>query len=205
MFVPGKLYLVTDGGMTGGRDLVQIVEQAVRGGVSLVQLREKELPTRQFVERARELVRLLRPLGVPLLVNDRVDVALAADADGVHIGQSDMTVADVRRLLPAGKVVGLSVENREQVLAAEALDVDYIGVSPVFATSTKTDTVIQWGLEGVAWIRANSRHPIVAIGGIHHANCAEVLAAGADSIAVVSAICAAEDPRAAAQKFLEII
>ena len=138
-----ELYLVTDEELLCGKELIRTVEEAVCGGVGVVQLREKSLPTRQFVKRAVALKRMLAPYGVPLLINDRVDVALAADADGVHVGQSDMRVEMVRRLLPPGKIVGLSVESREQVLEAESLDVDYIAASPVFSTPTKTNTVIE--------------------------------------------------------------
>lgn len=200
-----ELYLVTDRDLLLGKDLLWTVEQAVRGGVGMVQLREKECTTREFVELAVELKRVLTPYGVPLIINDRVDVALASDADGVHIGQSDMRYETVRRLLPAGKIIGLSVESRKQVAEANTLDVDYIGVSPVFSTSTKTDTVIEWGLDGLRWIRANSRHKIVAIGGINIGNAAQIVEAGAQSLAVVSAICSADDPRHAAQMFLEEI
>jgi len=200
-----ELYLVTDEALLLGKSLLWTVEEAVCGGVRMVQLREKSAPTRLFIERAIALKRMLAPYGVPLLINDRVDVALAADADGVHVGQSDMQVEMVRRLLPPGKIVGLSVESREQVLAAENLELDYIAASPVFATPTKTNTVIEWGLDGVAWIRSVSRHRIVAIGGINPSNAATVVQAGADSLAVVSAILSAEDPRAAAATFGKII
>lgn len=195
------LYLVTDDALLMGKDLLWTVEEAVRGGVGIVQLREKGLSTRKFIERAIALKRILKPYGVPLLINDRVDVALAADADGVHVGQSDMPADTVRRLLPPGKIVGLSVESRGQVLEAESLDVDYIAASPVFATPTKTNTVIEWGLDGVRWIRAHSRHRLVAIGGVNPQNTAEIIRAGADSLAVVSAILSPDDPRAAAEAF----
>ena len=200
-----SLYLVTDEDLLLGKELLWTVEQAVRGGVGIVQLREKNLSTRQFVERAAALKRMLAPYGVPLIINDRVDVALAADADGVHVGQSDMPAEVVRRLLLPGKIVGLSVESRQQVLEAEALDVDYIAPSPVFATPTKTDTVIEWGLDGVQWIRAHSRHPLVAIGGINPANAGTIMRAGADSLAIVSEILSAADPLAAARTLRDVI
>jgi len=194
-----SLYLVTDRGLAGSRPLADVVAAAVRGGVTAVQLREKQCGTREFVELARGLRALLAPSGVPLIVNDRADVALAAGADGVHVGQSDLDARDVRRLLGPHAIVGLSVETREQAEQAAALDVDYLGVSPVFSTPTKTDTAPEWGLSGLAALRRASKQVLVAIGGIHASNAAAVIEAGADGIAVVSAICAAPDPEAAAR------
>ena len=189
--------LVTDRELCQGRGLEDVVMQAVRGGVAWVQLREKHLPTRGFVEQALRLKQRLAPAGVPLLVNDRVDVALAVGADG-DLGQQDMSVPSARRLLGPGAIVGLSVERWEDVEAAQDLEVDYLGVSPVFATATKTDTKGAWGLQGLARIRAYSRHPLVAIGGLNATNIADVVRAGADGIAVVSAVCGAPEPQQAA-------
>ncbi|MEO7244237.1 MAG: thiamine phosphate synthase [Rubrivivax sp.] len=193
-----RLQLVTDGVLCGARGVVAVVDAAVRGGVTLVQLREKALATRDFVARARALKALLGPLGVPLVINDRVDIALAIGADGVHIGQSDMDPADVRRLLPHA-LIGLSIESPDQLPAAERAPVDYFGVSPVFATPTKLDAMPPLGLEGLRAIRAATRRPLVAIGGIDVRNVAAVIAAGADGVAIVSALCAAADPQAAAR------
>ena len=201
-----KLYLVTDRGLCPeGRSLVQTVKEAVEGGVTMVQLREKDIDTRTFIEEALELKALLGPLGVPLIINDRVDVALASDADGVHIGQSDMPYAIARRLLGPDRIIGLSVENMDQVAQADALDVDYIGVSPVFATPTKTDTARPFGLDGLREAVRITKHPTVAIGGINALTAADVMAAGTDGIAVVSAIIAAPDPRAAAEELKNIV
>ena len=199
-----EIYLVTDEELLLGKDLLNTVEAAVRGGVGMVQLREKESSTRLFVERAIALKQCLAPFHVPLIINDRVDVALAADADGVHVGQSDMPPQMVRKLLPPGKIVGLSVESPQQVLDAERLDVDYIAASPVFSTPTKPDTRIEWGLEGLRWIRLHSHHRIVAIGGIKPGNAADIVRAGASSLAVVSGICSAEDPFEAARLYKRI-
>ncbi|MFM2058216.1 MAG: thiamine phosphate synthase [Pseudomonadota bacterium] len=205
-FDPARLglYLVTDEQLCAGRALLDVVSAAVQGGVSCVQLREKSLATRPFVERAQTLKSLLQPLGVPLIINDRFDIALACGADGVHVGQSDMPVAELRRLLPAGAIVGLSVESLDQ-LDAVPDGVDYLGVSPVFATPTKTDTAPAFGLDGLRAVRQRSRWPLVAIGGLHAGNAADVLAAGADGLAVVSAICAAADPAAAARTLRALI
>lgn len=194
-----ELYLVTDRGLAGGRPLEGVVEAAVRGGVTAVQLREKRCPTREFVELGRALARLLAPLGVPLIVNDRLDVALAIGAAGVHLGQGDMDYATARRLLGRDAAIGLSVETIEQARAAESLDADYLGVGPVFPTATKADAAPALGLAGLAQVRAVSHHRLVAIGGIGAGNARQAMEAGADGVAVVSAICAAEDPESAAR------
>ena len=193
-----RLHLVTDSALCGARGILAVVEAAVRGGVTCVQLREKSLDTRAFVERARALKAWLLPLGVPLLINDRVDVALACGADGVHVGQNDMTPEDVRRLMP-GALIGLSVESLAQLAAAERAPVDYYGISPVFATRSKHDAAPALGLDGLRAIRAGTRRPLVAIGGIDASNAAQVMAAGADGLAVVSALCSSADPEAAAR------
>ena len=132
------LYLVTDDALCRHRSLTEVVAAAVRGGVSCVQLREKHLPTRDFVAQALALKALLSPLGIPLVVNDRIDVALACEADGVHLGQSDMPVDLARRWLAPHVFIGWSVETPQDVARAATLPVDYLGVSPVFATPTKT-------------------------------------------------------------------
>lgn len=193
------LYLVTDRGLIGDRSLEEVVLQAVHGGVTMVQLREKHASTREFITLAERLLDKLRPLRVPLIINDRVDVALAVSADGVHIGQEDMPYPIARRLMGPKATIGLSVETLEQLEEAEGYDVDYVAISPVFPTPTKTDTKGAWGLEGLAEARRRSRHKLVAIGGIGPQNALEVLRAGADGLAVVSAICAAADPEAAAR------
>jgi len=201
-----KLYLVTDRDLSKGRDIEWIVKEAVRGGVSIVQLREKDCSTREFVSLARSLKALLSPLGVPLIINDRVDVALASDADGVHIGQSDMLYSDARKLLGRGKIIGLSVENMEELYEANKIeDLDYIAASPVFATPTKTDTAKPFGLEGLREVVRESSHPVVAIGGMNHKTATEVLKCGANGIAVVSAIVSADSPKDAAQELSNII
>ena len=179
---------------------MDVVAEAVQGGVTTVQLREKECDAREFVELARALKRVLAPFGVPLIVNDRVDVALAVGADGVHVGQSDMAVADIRDLAGEEMLVGLSVETLRQALAAEHLPVDYLGVGPIFNTATKADAAPALGLEGLRKIRRASPHQLVAIGGINRNNAAEIVRAGAHGVAVVSAICSAESPREAAEE-----
>jgi len=199
------VYLVTDRSLCRNRPLNDVVLQAVQGGVSYVQLREKDISTRLFVEEAREIKKILEPYRVPLIINDRIDVALACGAEGVHVGQDDMPYAIARKLMGPNAIIGLSVETWEDVEESQSLDVDYIGVSPIYPTPTKTDTKGAWGLEGLVKIKAFSRHPLVAIGGINENNAADVIAAGADCIAVVSAICAAADPAAATRDLKNII
>lgn len=199
------LYFVTDRELCNGGDLKMVIRDAVRGGATCVQLREKDMATRPFVEEALEIKRILAPFHVPLIINDRIDVALAVGAEGVHVGQDDMPYETARKLMGPNAIIGLSVETWEDVERAEALDVDYLGVSPVFDTPTKIDTKGMWGLDGLARIRAFSKHPLVGIGGLNATNAEAAVLAGADSIAVVSAICAAPDPFLAAQALHSII
>jgi thiamine-phosphate pyrophosphorylase len=199
------LYLVTDRGLCGNQSLEDVAQQALMVGAACIQLREKDVSTRFFVEEAQTLKGLTARFRVPLIINDRIDVALACGADGVHIGQDDMPYAEARRLMGPKAIIGLSVETWDDVVEAEALDVNYLGVSPVFKTPTKTDTKGNWGLEGLARIKAYSRHLLVAIGGLNASNAENAVMAGADCIAVVSAICAAPDPLRAAQEINEII
>jgi thiamine-phosphate pyrophosphorylase len=199
------LYLVTDRDLCGGRALEKIVLQAVQGGVSYVQLREKAISTRAFVEEAIRIKTLLAPFRIPLIINDRIDVALASGAEGVHIGQQDMPYPAARKLMGRKAIIGLSVETWKDVEEAEAFDADYIGVSPVFSTPTKTDTKDAWGLKGLARIKTFSRHKLVAIGGINESNVEAVMRAGADCVAVVSAICAADNSEAAAGKISKLL
>ncbi|OIQ67876.1 thiamine-phosphate synthase [mine drainage metagenome] len=196
-----RLYLVV-----GGLDeaaLLALVGAALRGGVGCVQLREKNLATRAFVARARALRALLRDAGVPLIINDRLDVALAADADGVHVGQDDVDVDVVRRHMPHA-IVGLSVGSLAELDAGIQQRVDYLSPSPLFATRSKPDAGAPLGLPGLREMRARCALPLVAIGGIDRGNAAAVFAAGADGIAVVSAIAGAVDPRAAAAELAAI-
>jgi thiamine-phosphate pyrophosphorylase len=200
-----RLYLVTDQSSAGERTLMDVVAAAVQGGVTCVQLREKQLNTRDFLAQAMMLKTLLAPHDIPLVINDRIDVALACGAQGVHLGQSDMPVLKARQLLPPEVFIGWSVETMEDVARSASLPVDYLGVSPIHATPTKTDTQKPWGLDGLRQVRSATALPLVAIGGIHAANARAVLLAGADGLAVVSALCAAQDPCAAAAALRKLI
>lgn len=199
------LMLVTDTVACGERPLIGVVAAAVAGGVTCVQLREKSAAAISFLETAKSLRQLLNPLAIPLIINDRIDIALAADADGVHLGQTDVPVEDARRILPPHMLVGWSVETPEQVMAANHLDVDYLGISPVFSTLTKTDTAPAWGLAGLAHARVLTAKPLIAIGGLDTDNIVAVKHAGAHGCAVVRAICAARDPRAAAAQLKQAL
>lgn len=200
-----SLYLVTDRSLSLGRPLEYIVEEAVKGGVTMVQLREKECPSKEFYLQAVTLKKCLEPYNIPLIINDRLDIALACDAEGLHIGQSDIPYEVARIILGEDKIIGLSVENIQDALEANKLDVDYIGISPVFGTPTKTDTAQELGLTGVREISHISKHPGVGIGGINISNAREIIQAGADGISVVSAIMSAADPRLAASELYFIV
>lgn len=195
-----SLYLVTDRELSHGRGIGNIVAAAVRGGVTCVQLREKQASTREFVAEARAIKALLatQERHIPLIINDRLDVALAVGADGVHLGQGDMELCDARRIAGANFIIGISAESVADAMAAAAAGANYLGISPVFATATKTDAAPPLGLEGIRAIRAAVSLPLVGIGGINQDNASAVLQAGADGVAVVSAIVSAACPRSAA-------
>ncbi len=192
-----SLYLVTDPDMTAQRGVVETVAAAVAGGVTIVQLRDKTGSARALAAAGRALLAQLRPLGIPLLVNDRIDVAHAIGADGVHVGQEDLSPAAARAILGPRAIIGLSITSRADLPTLDAT-VDYVGLGPLFPTGTKADAAPALGETEFAALRRRILVPVVAIGGITVANTARTITAGADGIAVVSAICAAEDPRAAA-------
>jgi thiamine-phosphate pyrophosphorylase len=194
-----SLYLVTDAEMTARRGLVATVAAALEGGVTIVQLRDKEAPAQALIEVGRALKTLLAPHGIPLIVNDRVDVALAIGADGVHVGQGDLPPGAARAILGPKAIIGLSITRQEELGTFDPATVDYVGLGPIFPTETKADAAAALGPAVFASIRSQLRCPVVAIGGITGANAAQAIAAGADGIAVVSAICSAIDPRAAAR------
>ena len=186
------LYAVTDRHWLSGRSLRDVVEESLRGGVTMLQLREKTLAEPSFLAEARELQALCRDYHVPFIVNDNVDIALAMDADGVHVGQSDMEALDVRRKLGPDKIIGVSAQTVEQALLAEKHGADYLGVGAAFSTHTKTDVdVLPEGR--LKEICDSVDVPVVAIGGIHKDNILKLKGSGADGVALVSAIFSAED------------
>ncbi|MFO1149667.1 MAG: thiamine phosphate synthase [Alsobacter sp.] len=195
-----SLYLVTDPGMVAVRGLLPTVLAAVRGGATLVQLRDKEAGEAELGRQAEALLAALRPLGIPLIINDRPALARAVGADGVHVGQEDGDPRRVRDLVGEAMIVGLSAGTREEFAnVPEGGVVDYLGVGPVFATGTKPDHDPPIGVGGLAALVPLAPLPCVAIGGIGLGNAAAVKATGVDGVAIVSAICAAEDPEAAAR------
>jgi thiamine-phosphate pyrophosphorylase len=204
-YIDYSLYLVTDRGLALGRSTLEIVKAAVDGGATVVQLREKDCSTREFIEQALAIKDFLKARRVPLIINDRLDVAQAVKADGVHLGQTDMSLELAKDILGDSMIIGISAESREDAIAAEKGGANYLGVSPIFATATKTDTAPPLGLAGLREIRKAVRLPLVGIGGLNTENSAAVIRSGADGVAVVSAIVAADDPQAAAGALKRII
>ncbi len=196
-----RLCLVTDRDLARGRPLVEVAMLAVRGGATMVQLREKTATTRAFLDEARALKALLDDHGVPLIVNDRVDIALAVGAAGVHVGQSDMPVDAVRALMGPGALVGLSITDAAQIGRADAAAADYLGIGPLHPQKTKPDASTPLGLGGFATLRRMTSKPVLAIGGVKAEDVPMLVEEGASGVAVVSAIMAAEDPEAAARAF----
>ncbi|MBK5930493.1 thiamine phosphate synthase [Halochromatium salexigens] len=198
-----SVYLITDAALCARLGLVETVAAALRGGVTAVQLRDKQATDAELIEQGRALKGLLTGTSVPLIVNDRLEVAAAIDADGLHLGQSDTSVAEARDCLGADAILGLSLQTREQLEAPELSLVDYLGVGPVFATVTKPDHSAPLGFDGLAAICAMSPLPVVAIGGLSAEHAAPVWSAGSVGMAVVSAICAASDPEQATREIAE--
>ena len=196
-----RLYAVTDRAWVGRQSLLEQVEDALRGGATCVQLREKELPEEEFLREAVEMAELCRRYHVPFLINDNVEIALRCGADGVHVGQDDMAAAEARRLLGPDKIVGVSVHTPEEAEQALRDGADYLGVGAVFSTSTKTDVSVLTH-EALRAICGATPLPAVAIGGISLANVQELAGSGVEGIAVVSAIFGAPEIREAAQALL---
>jgi thiamine-phosphate pyrophosphorylase len=205
-----RLYALIDPARAGGRDLASLAREVAAGGATLVQLRDKHGSTRQLIEEARAIKAALQPSGAPLLINDRIDVALAAGADGVHVGWDDMDATQARRLLGPQAIIGLSIKNRAQVDAAPLEALDYVCVGGVFATTSKDNPDPPIGVAGFKQLAVDLRArekdlPVGAIAGIDATNAAAVIAAGADGVAVISALSLADDPKAAAQDLRRII
>ena len=198
MKIDYTLYLVTDSELLKGRKLETIVYQAVRGGVSLVQLREKKASSLDFYMIAKKVKEVTDKFNVPLIINDRIDIALSVDAAGVHIGQEDLPCKIARQILPKDKIIGVSVHNIEEALRAQEDGADYLGCGAVFTTSTKSD-VSNLTIDKLAEIKKAVNIPVVAIGGINKENVSSLRNTNIDGIAVVSAIVGNEDPKLAAE------
>jgi thiamine-phosphate pyrophosphorylase len=199
-----SLYVILDRVAARGRDLVDLLDAAVAGGCRMVQLREKEWPSGRLLPLAERLRARCAAEGVTFIVNDRVDLALAVGADGVHLGQDDLPARVARPLLRPGMILGISTHNVEQARAAHVDGADYIAVGSMFATATKADFELV-GPELLRILRPHIGVPLVGIGGITHDNVQEVVRAGADGVAVISAVAAAPDPRAASERFVALI
>jgi thiamine-phosphate pyrophosphorylase len=196
---PYRLYLVLSEAACTQRHFLEVAEEAILGGVDLIQLREKDCDPEAFLDKAQRLKVITDRYGIPLIINDNLEIAMAVDAAGIHVGNNDIAPTLIREhWRDPRKIIGYSIEYIAQLHNEQTAVSDHLGVSPVFSTATKTDTVTEWGLEGIATLRRQTAKPLVAIGNIQLHNARAVLAAGADAIAVVSAICGAAEPRDAA-------
>ncbi|PRD47111.1 thiamine phosphate synthase [Sphingobacterium haloxyli] len=196
---PYQLYLVISQADCGGRGYLEVAEQAILGGVDIIQLREKLLGTAGFLEAAKRLKDITDKHNIPLIINDNLQVAMSLPAAGIHVGNSDIPPVQIRSQWDASSAyVGYSIEYIDQLANKQAAVSDYLGISPVFRTATKSDTVTEWSLDGITQIRQLTSKKLVAIGNIDKHNARAVVSAGADCIAVVSAVCGARDPLKAA-------
>lgn len=196
-----SLYLVTDATLCQHHGLERTVSEAVRGGVTMVQLRDKQASDAQMIDQARRLKALLAGSGVALIINDRLEVALASQADGLHVGQSDTTVRQARAAMGPQAILGLSINTVEQLHDAPIDQLDYVGIGPIFATPSKQDHAQPIGFGGLASLIKECPIPSVAIGGLNASHVNAIRRAGADGLAVISAICGQPDPEAAARAF----
>lgn len=202
---PYRLYLVVGESDCIHHSIEKTVELAIKGGVDIVQLREKDKSYKDFLKTAQRLKEITSKYNVPLIINDHVKVAIDTPANGIHVGQNDIAPTVLKSILKKNQIIGYSIEDISQVATADAKAADYLAASPVFSTPTKSDTHTPWEPEGLKILRSKTSQPIVAIGGIHHENVKTILEAGADCIAVVSAISKAENPQKAAEILREQI
>jgi len=199
------LYAIIDPAQSEGRSPVEVAEDLLAAGVRLIQLRDKRASPRGLYETARQLAALVRRAGGLFVVNDRADIALAADADGVHVGQDDLPVESARQVVGRGKLVGFSTHNPEQVREADRSTADYVAFGPIYSTTSKANPDPLVGLEGLAHARTLTRKPLVAIGGITLENVRPVLEAGADSMAIIRGLVGAKDIAQRAREFLSML
>lgn len=200
---PFRLYLVISEADCKHQHFLLVAEEAIKGGVDIIQLREKNVSTAAFIEKAYRLKEITDRYNVPLIINDNLEVAMEVDAAGIHVGNSDLPPVAIRsQWNKADKLIGYSIEYMEQLSNEQTEVADYLGISPIFSTNTKTDTITEWGLQGISTIRKQTQQPLVAIGNMNISNARLVLQAGADCIAVVSAICGSVNPQKAASELL---
>lgn len=196
---PYLLYLVISEKDCKGRDMLEVAKQAILGGVDIIQLREKDSSAESFLKKTQQLKEITDKYNIPLLINDNFQIAKQVNATGIHVGNSDMPPVLIReQWKEERKIIGYSIEHLEQLNNKQTSTSDYLGISPIFKTPTKTDTITEWGLHGISQIRTLTKKPLVAIGNIHLNNAKAVLNAGADCIALVSEICSAKNPEKAA-------
>ncbi|MET3504745.1 thiamine phosphate synthase [Halalkalibacter oceani] len=200
-----QLYAITGEAFHPGRDLIEVMEEAIRGGVDIVQLRDKTSSKRDVLQKAKALRELTKKYGVPFIVNDHIDVALAVDADGIHLGQDDLPLAEARKIVGPDKIIGISTHQIEEARAAQAEGADYIGVGPIFETKSKVDVVDPVTTAYIQQVAAEITIPFVAIGGIKLHNVEQVLAAGASRICMISEIVGAADVKAVCEQFTAIL
>lgn len=202
MHLDYTLYLVTDRSWLKSGDLFGAVEEALQGGVSLVQLREKEVSSRDFYYMALRMKELVASYNVPLIINDRLDIALAVDASGLHIGQKDLPIEVAREIMGPGKIIGYSVSNVEQAVFGEKHGADYLGAGPVFNTASKSDAGKPIGVDGLKLIKESVKAPVVAIGGVGLNNLEQVKKTGIAGVSVISAVLGSREIRSAAREFI---
>ncbi len=200
-----ELYVITDEGLSKGHTHAGIARMAIAGGADVIQLRDKKLSGKELLQCALEIRDISKRSGVLFIVNDRLDIALACDADGVHLGQDDMPVKIAKPLCPPGFIIGVSAGSVEEAIQAERDGADYIGLGPVFCTASKSDAGPACGLDTIRYVKNVVSIPVVAIGGIGHANAKDVLASGADGLAVISAVVGQDDVTMAARKLKSLI
>jgi thiamine-phosphate diphosphorylase len=200
-----RLYFVTDPRLHKGYPVLEQVGLALHGGIRIIQIREKELPLAEYIQLASEALKLTHSHDAFLIINDAVEVVKATGADGLHLGQEDMPLKEARRILGHDVIIGVSVKTIDETRQAEAEGADYVAISGVFPTSTKEDLGYCPGLAGVSLIRQCTTLPVVGIGGINLNNCCSVIEAGADGVAVVTAITMSEDIPSTCQSFFEIM
>lgn len=199
------LYVITDETISGGRSHAGIARQAALGGADVIQLRDKTCSTLELLRTARDLRSIIRKSGTLFIVNDRLDVAMASGADGVHFGQDDMRVSTARQLAPPGFIIGVSVGTTGEAMEAERDGADYLAISPTFSTASKYDAGPGRGLDRLREIRGAVSIPVIAIGGINRGNVRDVIAAGADGVAVISAVVASPDITVAARELKDLV
>lgn len=202
---PFPLYLVISEDACIHQPWLQVAEEAIYGGVDIIQLREKDMSYRQFLEHARQLKALCDKHAVPLIINDQVEIAKEVAAWGIHVGRSDTSPMEIRKKLGDSIQIGWSLEVLNQLDDSQILAVNHLGVSPIYQTKTKTNTITEWGLDGLQQIRQLTDLPLIAIGNMNMDTAAATYKAGADSIAVVSAICSSPNPRAAAESLKALL